>query len=77
MTRLFVGFSVPSVVPLELQRKFNVYDLTLVKEFHLTLKFLGDVPEHTIPEIIQRLSSVHTPLPAFSFGSLGTFADSS
>ncbi len=75
MARLFVAFPVPSMVPLELQRKFSNYDLTPVKEFHLTLKFLGDVGNSKIPEIIKRLQQAHTPMPTFSFGHLGTFYD--
>jgi|SRR3989344_4905943 len=75
MTRLFVAFPVPSVVPLELQHKFASYDLTPSKEFHLTLKFLGEVGDSKIPEIIQRLHMVRVPMPTFSFSYLGVFPD--
>src|SRR3989344_5961852 len=75
MTRLFVGFPVPSMVPLELQRKFSSYDLTPSKEFHLTLKFLGEVGDSRISEIIQRLHKVHMSMPSFSFSHLGFFPD--
>lgn len=73
MARLFVAFPVPSMVPLELQLKFSTYDLTPVKEFHLTLKFLGEVGASKIPEIVKRLQTVQALMPTLSFGHLGVF----
>ncbi len=75
MTRLFVAFPVPSVVLLELQRKFTSYDLAFTKEFHLTLKFLGEVGDDKISEIIQHLQQIRASMPTFSFSHLGTFSD--
>lgn len=73
--RLFVGFSVPSSVPLELQKKFENYDLTLAKSFHLTLKFLGDVSPSRVPDIIRCLHSIRQQPFTLTFGNLGVFSD--
>ena len=75
MVRLFVAFPVPSEVPLELQQKFSAYDLMPVKEFHLTLKFLGDVEKHKIPAIIERLHQVQAPMLTLSLSHLDIFLD--
>ncbi len=75
MARLFVAFPVPSMVPLELQRKFASYDLLPSKEFHLTLKFLGEVGPSRIPNIIERLHKIRAPMSTFSFSHLGVFPD--
>ncbi len=75
MARLFVGFPVPSMVPFELQRKFTSYDLTFPKEFHMTLKFLGEVGDSRISEIIHHLQQIRASMPTFSFSHLGAFSD--
>lgn len=75
MPRLFVGFPVPSVILLELQRKFSSFDLAFPKSFHMTFKFLGDVENSKISAIIQRLQQVRAPQLTFSFSHLGTFSN--
>jgi len=42
--------------------------------FHLTLKFLGDIPESTISKITTRLEEIQFKLPiSYSFAKLGGF----
>ena len=48
---------------------------TLPKQFHLTLKFLGDVPDNKLPEIKERLSKVSFTPFTLKLGSIGVFPD--
>lgn len=58
--RLFIAVDVPEEVSnyfFELQKKFPSAKQTLANSFHLTLKFLGDVPNvEKIIELLSRLS---------------------
>lgn len=61
--RLFIAIELPAEVKAhlaELQKKIDGHfsQLTLAKEVHLTLKFLGDVNEQKIAEIKQKLGKV-------------------
>jgi 2'-5' RNA ligase len=47
--------------------------LTLVKEFHLTLKFLGEVEENKVEEIKERLSKVKFEGFEVCTGNIGVF----
>lgn len=59
--RLFIAFDASSEAEKELvrvQQKLTDARLTLVREFHLTLKFLGDVEENRLDGIRERLRDV-------------------
>jgi 2'-5' RNA ligase len=45
------------------------------ENLHLTLAFLGDVPDAVLEEIDVVLSSTRLAAPCISFGGLGTFAE--
>ena len=60
--RLFIAINVPDNIKehfLFLQDKIKVdAKINLVKTFHLTLKFLGDVPEEKVEQIKKLLSTI-------------------
>jgi RNA 2',3'-cyclic 3'-phosphodiesterase len=56
--RLFIAFKVPHNALAEFQKTFSFEGLQFVDDFHCTLKFLGDVPENNVAEIIERLRRV-------------------
>lgn len=59
--RLFIAFDVSESVHthiIEIQKKLTGAKLTLTKNFHLTLKFLGEVTPAQADEIKKRLSKV-------------------
>lgn len=59
--RLFIAFDTDDDAKKELssiQKELKYAKLNLVKEFHLTLKFLGEVDEKKATEIKQRLKKV-------------------
>ncbi len=42
-------------------------------QLHLTLKFLGEIPEKKLPDIIQQLQTIKLPSFSLQFSSIGTF----
>jgi len=59
--RLFIAFDVPEEVRehiLKLQKQLTGAKLTLTKNFHLTLKFLGEVTPVQVEDIKKKLASV-------------------
>ncbi len=76
--RLFIAFDVSESAHthiLELQKKLIGAKLTFTKNFHLTLKFLGEVtPEH-VDEIKKRLSKVKFTPFAAQLGGTGVFPE--
>ena len=43
------------------------------QNIHLTLKFLGETPEGSIPEIVEALSSIEMPKFSLHFNGIGAF----
>jgi len=76
--RLFIAFEVSESAHthiLELQKKLTGAKLTFTKNFHLTLKFLGEVTPAQADEIKKRLSKVKfTPFTAALDGT-GVFPE--
>jgi 2'-5' RNA ligase len=77
--RLFIAFGVSEEVKnylLELQLLLpKNSELNLVKEFHLTLKFLGDVDEDKVDKIKAALANVDFTKFTAKTSSLGIFPD--
>ena len=77
--RLFIAFGVSEEVKnclIELQKLLpEDSKLNLVKEFHLTLKFLGDVDEDKVDKIKACLTNVHFTKFTAKISSLGIFPD--
>lgn len=74
--RLFIAFDVSKEAKDELigaQKKLKYAKLNLVREFHLTLKFLGEVDEENVEEIKQKLKKVKFNSFEAELGSTGTF----
>ncbi|MBW2999338.1 RNA 2',3'-cyclic phosphodiesterase [Candidatus Woesearchaeota archaeon] len=73
--RLFIAVQVPESVKKELmqfQEKINV-KIKFVKEFHLTLKFLGEIPENNVEEIKENLRKVQFESFNISLDKIGFF----
>lgn len=74
--RLFIAFGISkeAIEGLKkVQAKLVNSKLTLVKEFHLTLKFLGDIKEDKVDEIKERLGRVKFEGFEACTNSLGVF----
>jgi RNA 2',3'-cyclic 3'-phosphodiesterase len=59
--RLFIAIELPKEVIAELARlqtELGMFGLRMVKEFHLTLKFLGDVPDSKIEKVKETLRAI-------------------
>ena len=82
MLRCFVAIEIPQPiqallknVQTRLQSKIRGASWTKSGNFHLTLKFLGDVHSETIDDVgkvIQDVADVQTPAP-IAFGGIGAF----
>ncbi len=78
--RLFIAFDVSKEVEehlADVQKKLdaNYAKLAFTNYFHLTLKFLGDVPEDKIPKITETLETVKAEKFSLTLDSLGFFND--
>ena len=77
--RLFVGLTLPEQVEsplLESRRSWpHLPGARFARELHLTLKFLGNVADSDVPQIVLALESVAAALRPFtlSIGGLGCF----
>ena len=74
--RLFIAFDVSDEIKSYLsglQKQLPESNSNLAMEFHLTLKFLGDVDEKQVPEIISSLKKVKFSKFIAKTGSLGVF----
>lgn len=74
--RLFIAFDTDDEVKKELsavQKKLRHSKLNLTKEFHLTLKFLGEVEEESLAEIKQRLKKVSFEKFEAQLSNIGVF----
>ena len=64
MPRLFTGIEVPSDIAFELSLlQGGIPDARWVapENMHITLRFAGDIPEHTAAELDSALSAIHGP----------------
>ncbi len=80
MKRLFLGVPVAEevkerITPFAQELSASGADLKLVSvdNLHLTLKFLGEVDEEKIPEIINKVSAITLPPFSISFQGVGVF----
>ncbi len=71
--RLFIAFKVPAEAMHELQKQISFEGIKLVKDFHCTLKFLGEVDEDKVGDIIKKLRSISFQKIDARFGKIGTF----
>ncbi len=74
--RLFIAFDVPEEVRkhiLELQKQLTGAKLTLAKNFHLTLKFLGEITPAQAEDIKKKLASVKFKPFTAKLDGTGTF----
>ncbi len=74
--RLFIAFDVAEEVRehiLKLQKQLTGAKLTLAKNFHLTLKFLGEVTPTQLDQIKKKLANVKFRPFAAKLGGTGTF----
>ena len=56
--RLFVAFRVPSAPLLALQEKLIFEGVKLTHDYHCTLKFLGEVSDEKVHDILKRLRKI-------------------
>ena len=79
--RLFISINFPqevikyiSLLQKQLEAK-NLFEGKLIKpeQLHLTLQFIGDVPEEKASEIQQTLQAINMPPFKVCLGSLGVF----
>jgi 2'-5' RNA ligase len=76
--RLFIAFDVSESVHthiLELQKKLAGAKLTFTKNFHLTLKFLGEVTPEQADEIKKRLAKILFKPFTAQLGGTGVFPE--
>jgi len=75
--RLFIAFDISEEakqILKDIQKNLNI-KATFVKEFHLTLKFLGEVEESKVDSIIQELSKIKFDSFIASLSDIGVFPD--
>jgi RNA 2',3'-cyclic 3'-phosphodiesterase len=76
--RLFIAIELPEAVVGELKRlqaELDLFGLRPVKEFHLTLKFLGDVPDSKIDKIKEILSVIRFKPFEAELSEIGVFPE--
>jgi 2'-5' RNA ligase len=76
MVRLFIAFEVPEHISSELrkiQQEIKQEGVKLVKEFHLTFKFLGEVKEEDIDKIKTGLENISFQAIDASLDGVGVF----
>ena len=77
MVRLFIAFDVPPDVADELarvQQELPRQGLSLSRDFHCTLKFLGEVDEKKAAEVAMRLKAVKSAPIEASLAQVGFFS---
>jgi 2'-5' RNA ligase len=75
--RLFIAFDISEEaisILKDIQKRLNI-KATFVKEFHLTLKFLGEVEESKVESIIQELSKIKFDSFDAGLSNVGVFPD--
>lgn len=78
--RLFIALDLPKAIILHIRRLQQALDkgsarLNLAKSYHLTLKFLGEVDEEKIVDIISCLNSVRFKKFTLTTSDIGVFRD--
>jgi len=74
--RIFIAIPVPDQVKIHLsgiQNNISDAKLTLVKDFHLTLKFLGEISESEVERIKTALDTIHCKPFDIELSSIGFF----
>jgi 2'-5' RNA ligase len=74
--RVFIAFDISDEARqflLDAQKQLKSCKATLVKEFHLTLKFIGEVSDSEVEQIISKLSKIRFDSFDVSFSKLGVF----
>jgi len=74
--RAFIAFEIPEEVKkvlIEAQNQLEKAKLSLTKDFHLTLKFLGEVDETKVEEIRKRLGEIKFNSFETSLTDIGVF----
>ena len=77
MIRLFAGLALPPDLCEELARlQGGIPDArwTAVENFHITLSFIGQVPEETMEDVDDALASVFAPAFDLNISGIGSFA---
>lgn len=77
--RLFIAVSLPEEIKqnlFELQQKLPEAKLNLVREFHLTLKFLGEVKESEVSKLKEALAKVKLEKFRAGLSKIGVFDES-
>ena len=78
MIRLFVGLDLPEFV------RDSLFEMTVgipgvrwvpEENYHLTLRFVGEVDRHTAEDVHYALSNVHVPAFDIRLNGIGTFED--
>ncbi len=78
MPRIFIAVDIPQLHQeriFEIQNKFSTFKLKQVKQSHLhiTMKFLGEVKESTVQDVLESLSGLNMAGFDASIGQLGIF----
>ena len=74
--RLFIAIDLPENIKAylsELQQKLPQAQMSLARDFHLTLKFLGECDEDKMREVAQELDQIKIPPFKAKLGQIGTF----
>ena len=75
--RLFIAIEVDGFkdyfISLQEKIKTDIAKLTFPKSFHMTLKFLGDVPETKLGQIKEKLGRIEFNAFSFKFANIGVF----
>lgn len=74
--RLFIAIPLPEEVQTqlsEIQKKLPEAKLNLVREFHLTLKFLGEVKENEVSKLKETLAKVKVETFEAKLSEIGVF----
>lgn len=77
MIRLFAGLALPPDLCEELARlQGGIPDArwTAPENFHITLTFIGEVPEETVEDVDDALASVYAPAFDLHISGIGSFA---
>lgn len=76
MPRLFVGLEMPEAIKdqlLDLEKPLPGVRWIAADDFHLTLRFAGDIEKRTANEFVEALSHIDLPMFAMRLVGLGTF----
>ncbi|MBI5471811.1 MAG: RNA 2',3'-cyclic phosphodiesterase, partial [Ignavibacteriae bacterium] len=80
--RLFIGIAIPAEIRSQISevvRELKSANANVrweqIDKLHITMKFLGDTPDHQVPSIVTALESLATKVPAFrvTYSGVGCF----